>query len=204
MCGNDGIVGAMPLQKTFKATDRETWRTWLASNHASETVVWVLFQKKHTGESCMSYDDSVEEALCFGWIDSIIKRIDDKTYARKFTPRIDSANWSELNKRRVAKCIQEGRMTEIGLAKVTYADPGNYKASRPGGKTQRQPLSVPAFMSKGLRANEKAWKNFSTMPPSHQRNYILWISSAKLEETRERRLKEAIRMLNNNKQLGLK
>jgi len=152
----------------------------------------------------MSYDDSVEEALCFGWIDSIIKSIDDKTYARKFTPRTDSENWSELNKRRVAKCIQEGRMTEIGLAKVTYADPGNYEASRPGGKTQRQPLSVPAFMSKGLRANEKAWKNFSTMPPSHQRNYILWISSAKLEETRERRLKEAIRMLNNNKQLGLK
>jgi uncharacterized protein YdeI (YjbR/CyaY-like superfamily) len=195
----------MPLQKTFKATDRDTWRTWLASNHASETVVWVLFQKKHTGESGMSYDDSVEEALCFGWIDSIIKRIDENTYARKFTPRTDAANWSELNKRRVAKCIQEGRMTAIGLAKITYANPGDYQGSTTGArKAPRQPASLPAFMAKGLRASERAWKNFSAMPPSHQRNYILWITTAKREETRERRLNEAIRLLNQNKRLGLK
>ena len=96
-------------------------------------------------------------------------------------------------------------MTEIGLAKVTYADPGNYKgAARLDRKSSRQPASLPAFMAKGLRANEEAWKNFSSMPPSHQRNYILWITSAKLDETRERRLKEAIRMLNQNKRLGLK
>jgi uncharacterized protein YdeI (YjbR/CyaY-like superfamily) len=195
----------MPLQKTFTATDRDAWRTWLASNHASETVVWVLFQKKRTGESCMSYDDSVEEALCFGWIDSIIRRIDENTYARKFTPRTDTANWSELNKRRVAKCIQEGRMTAVGLAKITYADPSNYKGSTTRGrKSPRQPASLPAFMAKGLHTNEKAWKNFSAMPPSHQRNYILWITTAKRDETRERRLKEAIRMLNQNKRLGLK
>src|SRR5215469_9267504 len=116
----------MPLQKTFKAPDRNTWRSWLASNHASENEVWVIYQKKHTGESCISYEDSVEEALCFGWIDSIIKRIDDKSYARKFTPRTNVENWSELNKKRAAKCIQEGRMTEIGRAKITYANPESY------------------------------------------------------------------------------
>jgi len=195
----------MAIQKSFKATDRDTWRAWLASNHALENEVWVLFQKKHTGESCMSYDDSVEEALCFGWIDSIVKRIDENTYTRKFTPRTDTANWSELNKRRAAKCIQEGRMTEIGLAKITYSNPGTYKGSAsPGSKSLRQPPALPAFMAKGLRANEKAWKNFSSMPPSHQRNYIVWITMAKRDETRERRLKEAIRMLNQNKPLGLK
>jgi uncharacterized protein YdeI (YjbR/CyaY-like superfamily) len=195
----------MPIQKTFKATDRNAWRTWLTSNHASETEVWLVFQKKHTGESSMPYEDSVEEALCFGWIDSIIKRIDENTYARKFTPRTDTANWSELNKRRVAKCIQEGRMTEIGLAKVTYSNPGTYKGSaNPARKSPRKPSPLPAFMAKTLRANEKAWKSFSAMPPSHQRNYIMWITMAKRDETRERRLKEAIRMLNQNKPLGLK
>jgi hypothetical protein len=109
----------MKILKTFERRT-ESWRAWLAKNHASEREVWVIFPKKHTGEKCMSYEDSVEEALCHGWIDSIIKRIDDQTYARKFTPRTDNLNWSDVNKRRVAKCIREGRMTEIGLAKIAY------------------------------------------------------------------------------------
>src|SRR5256712_10808633 len=96
----------MKTLKTFRAGDRESWRAWLTKNHASEREVWVVFPKKHTGEKCMSYEDSVEEALCHGWIDSIIKRIDDETYARKFTPRTNNENWSEVNKRRVAKCIR--------------------------------------------------------------------------------------------------
>jgi len=153
----------------------------------------------------MSYEDSVEEALCFGWIDSIIKRIDDNTFARKFTPRTDSENWSELNKKRVAKCIQEGRMTEIGLAKISYTNPETYKSpARASAKPTRKPLAVPAFMAKALQANQKAWKSFDAMPPSHQRNYILWITMAKRAETREKRLKEAIQMLNKNQRLGLK
>src|SRR5579862_7863033 len=107
--------------KTFPATDRETWRAWLAANHSSEKEVWVVFPKKRTGQPCMSYEDSVEEALCHGWIDSIIRRIDDNSYARKFTPRTNHQNWSESNRRRVARLIAEGRMTDIGLAKVSYS-----------------------------------------------------------------------------------
>ena len=195
----------MPPQKTFKATDRDIWRTWLATNHAIEREVWVVFQKKHTGASCMSYEDSVEEALCFGWIDSIIKRIDEDTFARKFTPRTDTTNWSELNKKRVAKCIQEGRMTEIGLAKVSYSDPGIYKGSnRRAARLLPKTPSLPGFMAKALRAHDKAWKSFNAMPPSHQRNYILWITMAKRPETRDKRLREAIQLLNENKRLGLK
>jgi len=195
----------MPPQKTFKATDRDTWRTWLATNHACEREVWVVFQKKHTNASCMSYEDSVEEALCFGWIDSLIKRIDENTFARKFTPRTDTTTWSDLNKKRVAKCIQQGRMTEIGLAKVSYPDPGIYKGRNPRA-TRNLPktLSLPGFMEKALRAHDKAWKSFNSMPTSHQRNYILWITTAKRTETREKRLKEAIQLLNENKPLGLK
>jgi uncharacterized protein YdeI (YjbR/CyaY-like superfamily) len=195
----------MKSMKRFPATDRSVWRSWLAENHASEREVWVVFQKKHTGQVCMSYEDSVEEALCFGWIDSIVKRLDDDSYARKFTPRTDNTNWSEPNKRRVAKCIKEGRMTAIGLARVGYANPENYHApARPSPKSARRPSALPLFITRALRGNATVWKNFNSLPPSHQRNYIGWITQAKREETQERRLNEAIRMLAQNKRLGLK
>jgi len=147
----------------------------------------------------MSYEESVEEALCYGWIDSIIKRIDEDTYARKFTPRTDGANWSEVNKRRVEKCIREGRMTEIGLAKIKYAN----ATARPRPRLPKK-LEVPDFMAKALKRNPDAWKNFKALAPSYQRYYIGWIILAKREETREKRLNEAIRLLAENKKLGLK
>jgi uncharacterized protein YdeI (YjbR/CyaY-like superfamily) len=187
------------MKDTFRATDRESWRAWLAENHAMQKIVWVVFAKKHTGESCMSYEESVEEALCFGWIDSIIKRIDDARFARKFTPRTDNQNWSELNKKRADKCIREGRMTEAGLAKIRY--PESHQVPRP---SIPEVIPVPAFMSKALKANPQVWKNFKALTPTHQRRYTFWISSAKQEETRERRLKEAIQLLKENRKLGLK
>jgi uncharacterized protein YdeI (YjbR/CyaY-like superfamily) len=190
--------------KRFPATDRSDWRSWLAANHASEREVWVVFQKKHTGQICMSYEDSVEEALCFGWIDSTVKRIDDDSYARKFTPRTDHANWSESNKRRVAKCIKEGRMTAIGLAKAAYTNPENYQAPVKPSTKSAKALVIPSFVTKALRANATVWKNFNSLPPSHQRNYIGWITQAKREETQDRRLNEALQMLAQNKRLGLK
>jgi uncharacterized protein YdeI (YjbR/CyaY-like superfamily) len=189
----------MKLLKTFPATDRESWRAWLAANHASEKEVWVVFPKKQTGERCMSYEESVEEALCHGWIDSIIRRIDEKSYARKFTPRTNHQNWSESNKRRLAKLIAEGRMTEIGLAKVNYSD-AKVQPRKPMPKT----LPVPAFMEQALRKQKQAWDNFMSLAPSHQRSYVLWISMAKREETRTKRLQEAIQLLLKNEKLGLK
>jgi uncharacterized protein YdeI (YjbR/CyaY-like superfamily) len=195
----------MKTMKRFPATDRSEWRSWLATNHESEREVWVVFQKKHTGQTGMSYEEAVEEALCFGWIDSIVRRLDNDSYARKFTPRMDKANWSETNKRRVAKCIKEGRMTAIGLAKISYSNPENYeRAERRNPKSARPPLAVPLSLQRALRANPTVWKNFNSLPPSHQRSYIGWIIQAKREETQERRLNEAIRMLAQNKRLGLK
>jgi uncharacterized protein YdeI (YjbR/CyaY-like superfamily) len=189
----------MKAQKSFRATDRQAWRAWLERNHATENEVWVIFPKKWTAEPCMSYEESVEEALCMGWIDSIIKRIDDETYARKFTPRTDNTNWSESNKRRVAKLIAEGRMTEVGLAKVSYPN-----SDRPPRPSRRKSVQLPPFMEQALQSNRRAWENFNRLAPSHQRNYVLWLSSAKREETRVRRLHEAIRLLNENEKLRLK
>lgn len=164
-----------------------------------------MFQKKHTGQIGMSYEESVEEALCFGWIDSIIKRLDSNSYARKFTPRIDNTKWSELNKRRAAKCIKEGRMTPVGMAKISYSNPENYqRPERGSAKPARPAVVVPSFVTRALRTNPTVWKNFNSLPPSHQRSYIGWITQAKRRETQERRLNEAIRMLAQNKRLGLK
>jgi uncharacterized protein YdeI (YjbR/CyaY-like superfamily) len=195
-------VYAMSNLKTYRATNRAAWREWLAKNHGSERELWVVFPKAHTNQPCMSYEDSVEEALCYGWIDSIIKRIDDDTYARKFTPRTNHENWSRPNKRRVAKVIREGRMTAIGLAKITYPNP-EIEPPKAAPKP-KAPLELPSFMQRALKANAKAWANFNGMPPSHRKSYILWVTMAKREETREKRLREAIHMITNNKELGLK
>ena len=161
--------------------------------------MWVIFPKKATGQSCMSYEESVEEALCHGWIDSLIKRIDDSSYARKFTPRKDNQTWSESNRRRVVKLIEEGRMTAVGLAKINYR---NTPPPRPPSFPKAPP--VPDFMEQALRRNKEAWDNFVKLAPSHKRGYVHWITMAKREETRVKRLEEAVRMLARNQKLGLK
>jgi uncharacterized protein YdeI (YjbR/CyaY-like superfamily) len=189
----------MPVTKTVYAANREEWRAWLAKHHDSETEVWLIYYKKHTGRPRVSYNDAVEEALCFGWIDSLVHTIDDEKFAQKFTPRKDRTRWSELNKRRVRKLMKDGRMTAAGLAKIDRAALAAKPKPRPGGGR-----SVPAFVSRGLRASPTAWANFRKMAPSYRRLYALWIMDAKKAQTRERRLKETIRRLERNEKPGLK
>ena len=102
-------------------TNGNDWREWLKVHHDSKKEVWLVFYKKHTDIPSILYDDAVEEALCFGWIDSIFKRIDDDTYVRKFTPQNAKSKWSESNKKRVQKLISEGRMADAGMAVIQAA-----------------------------------------------------------------------------------
>ncbi len=111
----------MKIEHSLYVTNRQDWRSWLEKNYASQGEVWLIFYKKPSPNANISYEDAVEEALCFGWIDSLIQKIDDETYGRKFTPRAINAKWSPSNRRRVAKLVREGRMTEAGLAKVTFS-----------------------------------------------------------------------------------
>jgi len=187
------------LSKTLLMAKRDQWRAWLAKNHKTEKKVWLIYFKKHARKASIAYEDSVEEALCFGWIDSLIRRLDDDQYARLFTPRIDHKNWSEMNKKRIAKLIQEGRMTAAGLAKASYLIEDNHAAAKKG-----RSLTVPDYMRQALLANKRALKNFNNLAPSYQRHYIGWITSAKKEETRQKRLAEAIGLLTRNLKLGLK
>jgi uncharacterized protein YdeI (YjbR/CyaY-like superfamily) len=191
------------IRKTLYVAKRHEWRAWLKENHATETEIWLIYYKKHTGKPRIPYDDAVEEALCFGWIDSIVQRIDDEKYAQKFTPRKDRSKWSQLNRRRFAKLIKEGRMTEAGLAKINQAVAEKSSEGRKSEKRSKE-LAIPGYVKEGLKANRPAWENFQKLAPSHRRNYIGWITSAKREETRNRRLGEAIKLLVRNKKLGLK
>jgi uncharacterized protein YdeI (YjbR/CyaY-like superfamily) len=188
----------MKITQTFTTPDRATWHDWLAEYGDRETEVWLVYYKAGTGKPTISYNDSLEEALCFGWVDSIIQKIDEEKYARKFTPRKAGSKWSELNKHLVAKLAREGCMTEAGLAKVDFP-----LHEAPASRPKRPALALPDWLKEGLMTNPAAWENFQKLAPSHQRNYIGWISDAKMEQTRQRRLQEAIAKLEKNEKLGL-
>lgn len=172
---------------------------WLEKNAAFEKKIWLIYYKKHTGKPSIPYDHAVEEALCFGWIDSTVRRIDEERYMQQFTPRNTKSNWSELNIRRVESMIKAGKMTEAGLAKFNLPQ----EAKRPTIKKMEH-IIIPEFISWKLQTNTTVWTNFCNLAPSHQRNYINWITSAKKQETREKRLKEAIAVLRKNQKLGMK
>lgn len=189
-------------EKMLYVTDRKAWRAWLAENHAKEKETWLIYPKKASGKPRIPYNDAVEEALCFGWIDSIVKKIDEEKYARKFTPRKKNSVWSELNKKRIQKVIKEGRMTEFGMEKVIAA-----KKDGSWNKVIKVPtvsVTAPVDFINALKKNKKAKSNFDKLPLSHKKKFYMWINIAKKEETRERRIKESIQLLGKNKALGLK
>ncbi len=177
-------------KRLFK--DRETWRAWLTEHHASATELWLIYYKKKATKTSVAQPDAVEEALCFGWIDSIVKTIDDDRYMQKFTPRRDKSNWSQLNKQRVARLSRQGKMTAAGKAKV--------KAAKANGSWSRLDkievdLEVPAELSAALRRNQRARRAYDDLAPSYQKQYLYWIDSAKRDDTRKRRVSETIKRL---------
>ncbi len=180
---------------------RKEWRNWLDQNHDKSSGIWLVFYKKHTSKATLEYDAVVEEALCFGWIDSIIKKIDDEKYVRKLTPRKADSRWSELNRRRITKLKKQGLLTEAGIRKVQEA-----KASGLWNKPDRLqiPSSTLSELECALAKNKKAKSFFDQLAPSYQKRFIGWISAAKRQETKERRLRESIALLEQGEKLGMK
>jgi uncharacterized protein YdeI (YjbR/CyaY-like superfamily) len=191
----------MKIKKLYFPTSK-AWRKWLSQNHDNESEIWLVYYKKESGKSSIPYEDSVEEALCFGWIDSIIKKIDENSYARKFTPRKENSHWSPSNKRRIKKLIAENRMTAIGLAKV--------ESAKRSGLWDRE-IQIPQMdfdpphdFIAALSENKTAQLNYEKLGASHQKPFIIWICMAKRKETRDRRIKESIMLLEKGEKLGLK
>ena len=189
---------------TVHVTTRAAWRAWLAAHHDSAREVWLVFYKAHTGKPRLAYEVAVEEALCFGWVDSLVKRLDDERYAQKFTPRKQGSTWSASNRRRVVGLVREGRMTPAGMAKVTFPLPGPPAPGEPEPERTRPEPRMPRELLQVLKSNARAWETFSALAPSYRRNYVRWIVAAKKDETRRRRLREAIELLAEGKKLGMK
>lgn len=186
---------------------RESFRSWLEKNHDRSSGVWMIFYKKHANIECIKYNEALEEALCFGWIDSIIKKIDNDQYVRKFTPRTNTTKWSELNKKIVLALIKKGKMTEEGLKKIDiYLKTGkvDWESKDLKREKEKKEFDVPDFILKEFTKNEPALTNFNNLSQTYRRHYILWITNAKREETILNRLKESIELLKENRKLGLK
>jgi len=180
---------------------RSQWRSWLSEHYDRSKFLWLVLYKKHTGRVGLAYEEAVQEALCFGWIDGILKRIDEKRYTIRFSPRRKNSIWSATNKKRVAKMIAEGRMTESGLAKVEEAKRnGQWRNAN----VQRRTPEVPAELTRALARNSAARQNFEKLAPSYRKQYIWWIAVATRDETRRKRVAEAVRLLAENKKLGMK
>ena len=185
--------------KTFVAKAAVQWRTWLAEHHDSATELWLVFYKRHTGVAAIAYQDAVDEALCVGWIDSLTKRLDDRRYALKFTPRRADSRWSDTNRKRYAALKAGGRLKPAGIER-----PPTDRGYSPRPPRLSLPSRLPPYIQTALKKNSKAWRQFQALSPAHRRRYFAWIESAKREDTKLRRLKEAIRLLAGGKALGLK
>ena len=182
--------------RLLEAGNRPEWRAWLKSHHDSVEEIWLVFYKAHTGIKWIDYEAAVEEAICFGWVDSLIKRLDDERYARKFTPRKPNSKWSTVNRRRYARLQARGLLAPPGLERAPTERSGD--APRPSVE------QMPAYIEARFKENPQAWAFFDGLAPSYKRAYIGWIDSAKREETRQKRLAEAVELLAAGKKLGLK
>ena len=182
--------------KTLEVRSREEWRSWLREHHELEAEIWLVSNKRHTGLTSLGYNECVEEALCFGWIDSIIRRLDDNRYARKFTPRKANSKWSSANRQRYADLQERGLLEAAGLRLA----PTNWSGDAP----RLSASVIPPYIERVFRTNARAWRYFEQLAPSYRRTYIGWIDSAKREDTRRKRLSEALSFLAAGKKLGLK
>jgi uncharacterized protein YdeI (YjbR/CyaY-like superfamily) len=156
----------MKIGKTFYTADRKVWRAWLKKHHKSESEIWLVYYKLHTGKPRIPYNDAVEEALCYGWIDSTVKKIDEEKYAQRFTPRRPGSKLSETNKERIRRLIKQRKMTVPGITAVKHLL---------GDSVKKPVLIIAPDILKALKQNKKTWENFLKFPPSYKRIRIGWL-----------------------------
>ena len=174
----------------FYSPDRQAWRQWLADNHHSVPGVFFVFYKKKTGTPTLTYGEAVEEALCYGWVDSLPRKIDEERHALKFSPRKPKSVWSQPNKERVERLVANGLMTPVGQAKIDRAkQDGSWDALNDSDN-----LIIPAELELALAANPIAQTNFHKFAPGSRKIILSWISAAKRPETRAARIAETVRL----------
>jgi hypothetical protein len=181
----------MEIGRTLYVSNRKVWRGWLAKNHATKKEIWLVYPRAHTGKRRIPYNDAVEEALCYGWIDGIIKRLDQNRTAQRWSPRRSSKSFlSETNKERVRRMVKAGLMTPAGLEKI---------------QTRMDEQFVPASdILAALRRDRQTWKNFRAFPEWYQRIRVGWIDAARHRpEIFDQRLRYLLKMTAQNKRFGM-
>lgn len=184
--------------KTTTPATLEEWRQWLKENHAKENEVWLVYHKKHTGQSSVSYEDSVQEALCWGWIDSLIKRLDEDRYARKFTPRKPDSQWSASNIKRIQLLKTTKRLQPAGLDLIPE------KVMKGEIPEQESKTEMCLEFREALSQSPKAREHFENLTEKQKDLFVRWIASGKQSATRQKRSTEAINLLTKGKKLGMK
>jgi uncharacterized protein YdeI (YjbR/CyaY-like superfamily) len=178
------------MNSLLEVKDRAQWRSWLKEHGTRSTEVWLVCYKKGSGKAGVAYEDAVEEALCFGWIDGKIKKLDHDRFARRFTPRNSNSRWSAINIGRAKKLIAGKKMTSAGV--VVF---------HPERKIEAHPTRMPIALRREFEHHASAWKNFQDFPPSYQRMTIAWVASAKKKETQHKRLQQLVQFSSENKRI---
>ena len=180
---------AMDITETLYVTNRDDWRKWLAEHYSSSTEIWLVYYRRQTGKPRIPYNDAVEEALCFGWIDSITKNLDQERYAQRFTPRKQKSKFSQTNKERLKRLIKKGKVMPEVLANL--------------GDIGLEDFEYPTDIMAAIRENEQAWENFQRYSGSYQRIRIAYVDGARNRPGEyEKRLEHLIRMTEQDKQFG--
>jgi uncharacterized protein YdeI (YjbR/CyaY-like superfamily) len=179
---------------------RDEWRKWLEENHSKAQGIWLIYYKKISGKPRIPYNDAVEEALCFGWIDSKIKRVNDDYYIQWFTPRRPGSRWSKINMSKVQKLIKEGRMKPEGLSAFNGADK---KTDVTYDTKSELTMVIPDDLMNALKNNPAACNNFINFPPSSRNLYVFWLNDAKRAETRIGRIAKIVDRSEKNIKAGM-
>ena len=179
----------MDVTKTLYVTNRDDWRSWLEEHYRSESEVWLVYYRKETGNRRIPYNDAVEEALCFGWIDSMVKNLDQERYAQRYTPRRPKSGFSQTNKERLKRLIEQGKVMPDVLASL--------------GDVGLDEFEYPPDIMAAIRENEQAWENLQRYSGSYQRIRIAYIDGARNRSGEyETRLKHFLRMTEQDRQFG--
>ena len=178
-----------------EVSSRKAWRDWLATHYERTESIWLVTYKKHTGSRYLAYDAIVEEALCFGWIDSLPRKLDGDRTMLLLSPRKPKSVWSKLNKTRVNQLITDGLMMPPGLEKIEQAKTDGSWVFL----DDVEALIVPADLAQALEANAEAKKNFESFSPSSKKGILQWIKMAKRAATRQQRIEKTVTAAKKNK-----
>ena len=188
----------MQIGQTFHITNRSSWRKWLEKNHDSAPDIWLVFYKKSSNKPSIPYDHAVEEALCFGWIDSIIKKMDDERRAQRFSPRNPKSDLSELNKERIRRMMSTGKMKQSGLDRIE-----KHLSYKENGSPYLKEFEIPTDILNELKKDPVVWENFNNFPNYYKNIRCGFIEGARIRpEEFRKRLDYFIKMTAQNKRYG--